>query len=273
MLPLSPRQHEIVDLARAAGRVDVEALAGHFGVTPQTIRKDLNDLAQHGLVQRYHGGAMVTSGVANLAYDSRRRMATAAKLAIGSRAAGLIPDDCSLFINIGTTTEQVARALRGRRGLMVITNNLNVAHILQGQTHIEVVVAGGVLRHSDGGIVGEAAVEFIRQFKVDYAVIGASAIDTDGALLDFDYREVSVAKAIMAGSRHSILVADSMKLSRSAPVRIGRLADLDTFVTDRPLPDGLARVCAENGVDVVLAQADEATNGADAERAPDEMWT
>ena len=256
MVALSPRQHEIVTIARTSGRVDVDELAARFEVTPQTIRKDLNDLDRHGLVQRFHGGAMVTSGVANLAYDSRRLLATEAKQAIGERAAQLIPNDCSLFINIGTTTEQVARALRRHQGLMVITNNLNVAHILQGQTHIEVVVAGGVLRHSDGGIVGEAAVEFIRQFQVDYAVIGASAIDADGALLDFDYREVSVAKAIMAGSRHAVLVADSMKLSRSAPVRIGHLADLDTFVTDAPLPEPLERLCAEAGVEVVLAAGD-----------------
>ncbi|MEZ5653798.1 MAG: DeoR/GlpR family DNA-binding transcription regulator [Burkholderiaceae bacterium] len=272
MAVLSPRQHEIVDLARDAARVDVDSLAAHFDVTPQTIRKDLNELATQGLLQRFHGGAMLSSGVANLAYDRRRRLATGAKHAIGDRAAALIPDDCSLFINIGTTTEQVARALRGRRGLMVITNNLNVAHILQGQSHIEVVVAGGVLRHSDGGIVGEAAVEFIRQFKVDYAVIGASAIDPDGALLDFDYREVSVAKAIMAGSRHAMLVADHMKLSRSAPVRIGHLADLDTFVTDQPLPPELARLCEEANVAIALAgrQALETPERSD---AGDEAWS
>ncbi|MEZ5657624.1 MAG: DeoR/GlpR family DNA-binding transcription regulator [Burkholderiaceae bacterium] len=253
MVALSPRQHEIVAIARSTGRVDVDALAARFDITPQTIRKDLNDLARLGLVQRFHGGALVSSGVANLTYDSRRQLATGAKQAIGAAAARLIPNDCSLFINIGTTTEQVASALVGHQGLMVITNNLNVAHILRGHTHIEVVVAGGVVRHSDGGIVGEAAVEFIRQFKVDYAVIGASAIDGDGALLDFDYREVSVAKAIMAGSRHAMLVADSMKLSRSAPVRIGRLADLDTFVTDAPLPPALAQICQDADVDIVLA--------------------
>ena len=88
-------------------------------------------------------------------------------------------------------------ALRGKQGLLVITNNINVVNILQGYEQIEVIVAGGVVRHSDGGVVGEAAVDFIRQFKVDYAVIGTSAIDEDGTLLDFDYREVKVAQAIM----------------------------------------------------------------------------
>src|SRR5690606_5711544 len=121
------------------------------------------------------------------------------------------------------TTEQVAAALTSHRGLMVVTNNINVANILRKHPGIEVVIAGGVVRHADGGIVGEAAVEFINQFKVDYAVIGVSAIDEDGALLDYDYREVSVARAIIGNARHVILVADRMKLARTAPVRIGHI--------------------------------------------------
>lgn len=256
---ISPRQSDIVRLARTHGRVYVEPLAEQFQVTPQTIRKDLNELCDQGVLQRYHGGAMMAAGAANLAYESRRELAPGAKSRIGEHAAALIPDDSSILINIGTTTEAVAMALRARRGLMVITNNINVAHILQGSADIEVVVAGGVLRHTDGGIVGEAAVEFIRQFKVDYAVIGASAIDLDGALLDFDYREVSVTKAILAGARQSILVADSMKFSRSAPVRIGHLSQLDSFVTDEPVPDPVATLCHDHDVTIELAVAGSQT--------------
>ena len=154
MPPLTPRQSDILALARDTGRLDVDALAAHFAVTPQTIRKDLNELCDEGLLQRYHGGAMLPSGVVNLAYEARRQLATDAKRRIGLKAAELIPNDCSLLINIGTTTEQVATALRGHKGLMVITNNLNVANILLGYPAIEVIVAGGVLRHADGGIVG-----------------------------------------------------------------------------------------------------------------------
>ncbi|MGB5451620.1 MAG: DeoR family transcriptional regulator, partial [Sedimenticolaceae bacterium] len=149
--------------------------------------------------------------------------------------------------------EEVARALHHHQGLMVITNNLNVAQLLRGHAHIEVIVAGGVLRHSDGGIVGEAAVEFIRQFKVDFAVMGVSGIDTDGSLLDYDFREVSVSRAIMASSRRSIVVADAMKFSRSAPVRIGHIADLDFLVTDQRPEAEIARICAENNVAIELA--------------------
>lgn len=261
---LTPRQADIVALARDNGRLDVDRLASRFGVTPQTIRKDLNELCDQGVLQRYHGGAMLPSGVANLAYESRRQLATDAKRRIGLKAAELIPNDCSLLINIGTTTEQVAMALRSHKGLMVITNNMNVVNILQGYTEIEVIVAGGVLRHSDGGIVGEPAVDFLRQFKVDYAIIGTSAIDEDGSLLDYDYREVEVSRKIVESSRRAILVADSLKYGRSAPVRIGHLSDIDHFVTDAPPPEQLQRICAENqvAVDIAVEKADEAVVGA-----------
>ena len=252
MQALSPRLTEIVKLARSAGRVAVDDLVTRFEVTPQTIRKDLNELCDLGVLQRFHGGAMFAAGVANVGYESRRNISSEAKRMIGERTAELIPNNCSLFINIGTTTEEVARALGHHQGLMVITNNLNVAQLLRGQPRIEVIVAGGVLRHSDGGVVGEAAVEFIRQFKVDFAVMGVSGIDIDGSLLDYDFREVSVSRAIMAASRRAILVADAMKFSRSAPVRIGHIADLDFLVTDQAPEAEFSRICAENNVTVEL---------------------
>jgi DeoR family glycerol-3-phosphate regulon repressor len=250
---LTPRQNDIVALAKSEGRVSVEALADRFDVTQQTIRKDLNDLCERGVLQRYHGGAVLASGTANFGYEARRKLATEEKRRIGVKAASLIPDSSSLLINIGTTTEQVAMALRPKQGLLAITNNINVVNILQGYEQIEVIVAGGVVRHLDGGVVGEAAVDFIRQFKVDYAIIGTSAIDEDGTLLDFDYREVKVAQAIMNCARKSILVADSMKFERTAPVRIGHISQLDYFVTNAPPPPRLLDLCRDNDVLVEIA--------------------
>lgn len=248
---LPPRHEAIIALAKAQGRVLVDDLAAHFAVTPQTIRKDLNDLCDRRLLSRIHGGALFPSGVENLEYEARREMAAAEKIAIGQAAAKLIPDNASLFINIGTTTEAVGEALVDHQGLMVITNNINVANRMRVRAGIEVIIAGGVVRGSDGGIVGEAAVDFIRQFKVDYAVIGVSAIDADGALLDFDFREVKVAQAIIANARHVILVSDSAKFERSAPVRIGHLRQVHTFITDRCPSDEFRAVCREAEVDLI----------------------
>lgn len=253
MNPLVPRQHDIMQRARTQGRVNVDDLAIEFQVSPQTIRSDLNDLCTHGLLQRVHGGAVLFSGVENFAYEARRTLASAAKQCIGQAAADLIPDNCSLVINIGTTTEQVASALRGKKGLMVVTNNMNVANILRNDPDFEVTIAGGLIRQSDGGIVGEAAAEQIRQFRVDFAVIGTSAIDSDGTLLDYDQREVKVAKAILDNARHVILVADHMKFDRSAPVRIGHISQVDSFITDQYPPVEISDICTKGKTRVIVA--------------------
>ncbi len=256
MNPITPRQSDIIELARQSGRVVVETLAEHFQVTPQTIRKDLNELCDRSFLQRVHGGAVLSSGVTNYEYEARRELASEGKRRIGIKAASLISNHSSLVINIGTTTEQVALSLRDKRGLLVITNNINVVNILRGYPEIEVIVAGGVVRRMDGGVVGEATADFIRQFKAAFAILGTSGIDSDGSLLDFDYREVKVAQAIMANARHSILVADSMKYERSAPVRIGHISQMESFVTDKPPPVTLARICREHDVRVEIADAE-----------------
>jgi DeoR family glycerol-3-phosphate regulon repressor len=252
--PLILRHSDIVEIAQNTGHVCVDDLAHQFKVTPQTIRKDLNELCDRNILQRVHGGAVLVARVTNLGYESRRLIASEQKRKIGIKAASFIPNNCSLLINIGTTTEQVAHALMGRKNIVVITNNINVVNILTGNPDIEVIVAGGTVRHSDVGVVGETAGDFIRQFKVDYAIIGSSAIDIDGSLLDYDHREVKVAKAIIENARHSILVADSMKYERSAPVRIGHISQLDRFVTDQMPPVELQEVCSENDVSIELAE-------------------
>jgi DeoR family glycerol-3-phosphate regulon repressor len=250
---LSERQNKILSLAREQGRVEVDALSASFNVSPQTIRKDLNELCDRQLLQRIHGGAIVGSGIENVSYEARRLLAPAAKRAIGKKAAELIPDNSSLLINIGTTTEQVAQALDNHRGLLVITNNVNAVAIMKNFLGVELIIAGGQVRRADGGIVGDAAVEFINQFKADYAVIGVSAIDEDGSLLDYDFREVRVAQAIIRNARHVILVTDAMKLERSAPICIGHISQINTLVIDENLPQKLAEICAASGVTVVVA--------------------
>jgi len=249
---------DILEIARQEGRVDVESLAARFEVTPQTIRKDLNELCNLEKLQRVHGGAVLRSNTVNLAYQSRRQIAAEGKAQIGQAVADLIRNGASVILNIGTTTEQVARALHAHQGLMVITNNLNVATILSEAAGVDLIVAGGMVRKADGGIVGAAAIDLIRQFKVDYAVIGTSAIDEEGALLDFDYREVRVTQAILAQAQKTILVADVTKFERRASVQIGQLADIDIFVTDAMPPPGIVNLCRKAGVTLIVADAQTA---------------
>jgi DeoR family transcriptional regulator, glycerol-3-phosphate regulon repressor len=247
------RQEAIVDLVRRQGYASIEQLTEHFTVTPQTIRRDLNALAEEGRIRRVHGGAGLESSTVNTAYSTRKTLNLDAKQRIAALLARQIPDGASLFINIGTSNEVVAEALLEHRDLEVITNNLNVAAILQHKEDFNVIIAGGQVRSRDGGIIGEATIDFINQFKVDYGIIGISGIDEDGSLLEFDYQEVRVAQAIIRNSRQVYLAADHSKFHRNPVVRQGNIAQLDALFTDRQPPDAVMPLLESHGVALHIA--------------------
>jgi DeoR family glycerol-3-phosphate regulon repressor len=252
----NPRQSLLLDEVRTRGSVSVEALSDRFGVTLQTVRRDVKLLSDAGLLARFHGGVRLPSStVENIAYRQRQQLNEAGKQRIARSVAKAVPDGCSLIINIGTTTEAIARELMNHQGLRVITNNLNVAAILSDNPDCEVIVAGGVVRSRDRGIVGEVTVEFIRQFKVDIGLIGISGIEADGTLRDFDYREVNVAKSIIEHSREVWLAADHSKFNRPAMVELARLSQLDMLFTDAPPPAPFPMLLAEAGVQLTVSDA------------------
>lgn len=245
----NPRQLELLKQVRARGSVSVEAMAEIFGVTLQTVRRDVKLLSDAGLVARFHGGVRVPSSTTeNIAYRQRQLLNETAKQRIAREVAKAVPEGCSLIINIGTTTEAIAHELLHHKGLRVITNNLNVAAILSDNTDCEVIVAGGVVRSRDRGIVGEATVDFIRQFKVDIGLIGISGIEADGSLRDFDYREVKVAQTIIQHSREVWLAADQSKFNRPAMMELAHLNQVDVLFTDAPPPDPFPMLLSEAGV-------------------------
>ncbi len=250
------RQANILAALREQGSLSVEALAERFDVTLQTVRRDVGLLAQAALLVRFHGGARLPgSTTENIAYRQRQGLHEAAKQRIARAVAAQVPDGSSLIINIGTTTEAIARELVAKKGLRVITNNLNVATILSDSPDCELIVAGGLVRQRDRAIVGEAAVDFIRQFKVDIGLIGISGIESDGSLRDYDLREVQVARAIIEQSRRVWLAADHSKFNRPAMVEVARLEQIDTLFTDVPPPKHFAALLSEADVQCMVANA------------------
>jgi DeoR family glycerol-3-phosphate regulon repressor len=234
--------------------VSVEALSDQFGVTLQTVRRDVKLLSDAGLLARFHGGVrMPSSTVENIAYRQRQQLNEGGKQRIAKSVARAVPNGCSLIINIGTTTEAIARELLHHKGLRVITNNLNVAAILSDNPDCEVIVAGGVVRSRDRGIVGEVTVDFIKQFKVDIGLIGISGIEADGTLRDFDYREVNVARAIIEHSREVWLAADHSKFNRPAMVELARLSQIDNLFTDAHPPAPFPALLNDAGVQLTIS--------------------
>jgi DeoR family glycerol-3-phosphate regulon repressor len=233
----------------------VDQLAEKLGVTLQTVRRDVQRLADDGLLTRFHGGVRVPSStIENIAHPQRENLNAEGKLRIARAVAAEVPNDCSLILNIGTTTEAIAQALLRHTGLRVITNNLNVATILSGNTSCEVIVAGGSVRPRDRAVVGEATIDFIRQFKVDIALIGVSSIEADGSLRDFDLREVKVAQTIIAQGREVWLAADASKFNRPAIIQLGALSQIDRLFTDAEPPAPFAQLLQAAQVQLDIAK-------------------
>ncbi|ANY16392.1 DeoR/GlpR family DNA-binding transcription regulator [Bordetella pseudohinzii] len=248
-MTLNPRQSALLERVRSQGSATIEELARAFDVTLQTVRRDVNLLADAGMLSRFHGGVRSeASTIENIAYRQRQGLHAEAKRRIAEAVARAVPDGCSLLINIGTTTEAIARALLKHRGLRVITNNLHVADILSDNPDCEVIVAGGVVRPRDRGITGEATIEFIRQFKVDIGLIGISGIEADGTLRDYDFREVRVARTIIEQSREVWLAADSSKFQRQAMVELAPISRITRFFTDTEPQAPLAQILRDAGV-------------------------
>jgi DeoR family transcriptional regulator, glycerol-3-phosphate regulon repressor len=249
----NPRQITLLNVVRSQGSVTVDELATQLGVTLQTVRRDVQKMAEYGLLARFHGGVRIPSSTTqNIEHQQRENLNAEGKTRIAKAVAAAVPNDCSLILNIGTTTEAIAKALINHTGLRVITNNLNVASILSVNPACEVIVVGGVVRTRDRGIVGEAAVEFIKQFKVDIAIIGISGIETDGTLRDYDYREVKVSQAIISHAREVWLAADQSKFNRPAMVELARLSQIDKLFTDVRPPDPYPALLEEAGVTCIL---------------------
>jgi len=247
------RHKKIILLIKEKGYLTIDELSAHFNVTPQTIRRDINALANEDKIRRHHGGASIDSSTTNVSYSTRQILQLSAKEAIAKSIADEIPNHASLFINIGTTTETVAKALLNHTGLQVITNNLNVASILRDKDDFTVIIAGGTVRSRDGGVIGEATLDFINQFRVDYGIIGISGVDPiDGSLLDYDYQEVRVAQSIINNSRTVFLAADNAKFGRNAVVRLGSITQVDRLFTDKKPPEPIKKLLKENEVTLTL---------------------
>ncbi len=242
------RHDAIIELVRRQGYVSTEELVEHFAVSPQTIRRDLNDLAEGNKIHRHHGGAALPSSSVNTAYQERKIMWSAEKARIAQRVASQIPDGATLFIDIGTTPEAVAHALLNHKNLRVVTNNLNVATLLNAKEDFNLILAGGEVRTRDGGIIGEATLDFISQFRLDYGILGISGIDMDGSLLEFDYHEVRTKRAIIDNSRCVVLVTDHSKFGRNAMVNLGKMSLVNFLFTDKLPPPSVMSIIEQSEV-------------------------
>lgn len=237
---ITERQARIVEIVSQQGFATIETLARDFGVSTQSVRRDIIRLDADGLLQRFHGGVGVRETSARMDYAEKRTVATDAKQRIATRVALLVPEGSVVFLDVGTTVEAVAHALREKQRLRVFTTSLAAANILAGRPGIDLFVLGGFVRGLDGSVAGETTLSMLARFRFDYAVIGFSGIDRDGALMDYDLEKVAVKQAAMDQSGHTLVVGDSSKFRKSAVVRFAAGAKSLVFVTEAQPPENIS---------------------------------
>ena len=250
------RMEAILSRVYQQGFQSIEELAALFGVTTQTIRRDVNALCDRGVCRRRHGGIDVLPEGENIAYPARRILDLDAKRRIAAAVTTCIPAGASLFFGIGTTPEQCALALLDRPNLRVMTNNLNVALALSRNPSCELTIAGGRLRNLDLDVISGEAHGFFSRFAVDIGIFGVGGVAEDGSLLDFNPDEVLMRNQLAQHCRQRFLVLDHSKFGRGATVRGGHITDATRVFTDRPIPEGLAGRLAAAGVSLTVASAD-----------------
>lgn len=254
MSVLNPRQQHITNLARERGFVMIDELSAELEVTTQTIRRDINLLCEQGMLSRFHGGGAYRSSVENMAYEARLGTLSAEKEAIAKAVAERIPDHSSIFIDIGTTCEAVARSLLEKRGLRVITNNLHVISALSGKSDFELVISGGDIRKRDLAVVGEAATSFISKFEVDFSVLGVVGIGDAGDIFDFSPNEEFLTQAMIGIGRQTFVVADHTKFGRPAVAKVAHIKQVSAIFTDHMLGNSWKSMIRQHRVELVLAQ-------------------
>jgi DeoR family glycerol-3-phosphate regulon repressor len=216
---MTERQQKIVEIVQQQGFATIENLARDFGVSSQSVRRDIIKLDADGLLQRFHGGVGVRETAGRLDYVEKRNTATEAKRRIGVKAASMIPEGSVVFLDVGTTVESVADALRDKKVLRVFTSSIAAAALLAGRPGIDLFILGGSVRGIDGSIVGETTIAALSRFHFDYAVIGFSGIGPDGAIMDYDLEKVAVKEAAIVQAGSTLLVGDSSKFRKAAVVR------------------------------------------------------
>ncbi|MFV2086686.1 DeoR/GlpR family DNA-binding transcription regulator [Micromonospora sp. LOL_021] len=248
------RQQEIVRLARADGRVDVTALAESLNVTAETIRRDLTTLERAGVLRRVHGGAIPVERIGfEPALAARDAVLTTEKERIAKAALAELPHEGAIILDAGTTTARLAAILPADRELTVVINSPALATVLGARSNLNVLLLGGRVRGRTMATVDDWALRPLADVYVDVAFIGTNGCSVERGLTTPDPAEAAVKRAMIGAARRSVVLADHTKIGNDYLARFGRLADIDTLITDNGLNTDLVAEVEAAGPRVVRA--------------------
>jgi len=254
----SMQEHRILEILRQnGGSCRTAELAARLDVSEETVRRNVKRLVHDGIAVRVHGGVFLANVTLEPAFGARLKENRTAKTRMAQSAAKLIGDGASVFLDNSTTTTFVAEALRTRRNLFVVTNSVSAAARLATHNGNRIFFAGGELRAGDGGAYGAEAMDFLRGFQPDFAILAASAVNAETGFMLSDYAEAAVARLFVANARNSIFVADASKMGLSGPIKVTEPENIACLVSDAAPPQDLSAALDRWGVRLVLAEGDE----------------
>ncbi|WP_108483371.1 DeoR/GlpR family DNA-binding transcription regulator [Oceaniglobus ichthyenteri] len=245
------RRAALMAIVEERGYITLSEVAAALGVSAQTIRRDMTELEKLGRVKRTHGGITFTGALDQRAWHQRQRSQTVEKKVIAEQIADLVTDGATVFLDIGTTCEEVAVALLARRNLKIVTYSIRSAAIFDNREDFTVAIPGGIVRHIDGAILGAGGDDFISQFRFDYAILAVSGIDMHGTLRDDDEFEVLRVRTAMAHARQILLALTTDKIGTGGLVKLCDLGEIDVVVTNDQLPSPILSIAMENNVEVI----------------------
>ena len=250
---LSVRHQQIIEHVLSKKSVRVNELSDIFNVSLATIRRDLSQIEEQGLIQRVHGGAILIEDVDEPPILNRKNKQSEAKRRIGSAAADLVNDHETIIITSGTTTEAMVPFLTGKNGLTVITNTINIASQLARYPHISVVVLGGWLRHSEFSMHGHLTDQALQDLHADKLFHGIFGLDLEFGLTGTDMQEVQTDRKILNAAQQLIILADHTKFGVIGQIRLSSLENVDLIITDNQTPEHYISSLIQKGVRVIQA--------------------
>lgn len=255
---LHKRQNDILASVRSRGACSIVELAAELRVSDETIRRNIKPLVREGLVEKVHGGIVLSQKQEpEPPFEKRMQEQVEAKQQISSRVAAIIADGDSIMLDTGSTTAYVARALDAHRNLSVVTNCTEIARTLAREPSNRVHLCGGALRADDWATFGSAAIDFVRQFHVNYAILSIGGVTDQGSFMDYHLEEAEFSRAVIEQAKQVIVVADHSKFGNPNFIKVCDFDAVDMVVVDRPPPPPMRAAFDEAGVVVIDGETDK----------------
>jgi DeoR/GlpR family transcriptional regulator of sugar metabolism len=258
---VSERQRRIMRLLQDDGSVHVGNVAATFGVSEETVRRDLVRLEEQGLLTRTYGGAFADGPSVETSYQRRMHEHETDKERLALVAATLVRDGTTIIIDSGTTMRAFAQHLINKRDLVVITNGLNHTETLLANPSLTLVVVGGVVRPTTLSSVGELAVATLQNLHADHTFLATHGFSAKAGITYPNFEEIAVKRAMIAAGAEVTLLADGSKCGRTSMVKIAPLTDLNRIITSPPIPETEREEIEEIGVDLIFAGEGEISHG------------